>query len=962
MTRFTLQDIRDHKTRDLMRGLLDRSSKPQEANAKLSRLLGIVQRPDLRAFDELLRKNQLFQHVGILPEFPTDAPFSNSKGLSLVPIGDLALDYVAIRISENESRVCEALEGIQSINTAIHEDSDEAVSRSITGLVEQAGHSLTLARKAAFVLGYFQKDSLSHKTCSDLVGTYGVNGKNYGMMVTIDAIGAEFNYLDLKYRFREFATFERNAGVSRKISQLCFSPLAAARNDLIELVAASYEISLIDAAIALLSHQDQGIVESVIPTSVLDAWKRLATRPSAAMPCLSRTSSLVDLWAFRSAPVFLEYADFRRLRYALQPLYNLPDSGKVDPATRQYAAVFFEGVTRVTDVVPPAEHEVVAIPQKFDRETAGTLSRSCALVWVCEKDADFSEVSTESMALLMGQTFEVDRLVNTRLLRRAVGTASNLFVQLILQTLLRAHSPITLDNFKFKDQFQKYVRNHHQGDILAFLEMVKSLDKKIINYFVTLLDETMLSQMAFLVNSSEAIYETRARILEWYSKVADDPDIEEKAKQLRLDRKIAAVRGTINETRLNIDSVRFRQWIEQNKLSDFSDFIRQAQTNLPPISELTDSSKKSTLFLAAHREPTKLALLALVDCYGEFCRNPDYGIASFLGRRIRHGTLRGTLLNGLPDISESEIPPTALGQYQQWMKEFSASIDALASKLYFRDKSAHRDGLLSAEIDSEQKWQICLVGLTRIFKQALQDHGVMFAPLLIEQCCWLIFEVELAGVQNSIAEARSKWGTLKLRHSLADAAATIFERRTNITLDAHFATVVSWFRKPPNISPVAELAHVVQVVIGEARDEYATFNPEVIFNENRSLELSGSTYYVVYDALTIAVRNAAKHGLHPGKVYLDVEVKDVEAAKVLEISVTSQLKQHNDIAAVLRRIESAGRAGAADADIFEGFSGIRKLKKMERELNILSFKPSADANRSGFLRMAIVFPFKGLVK
>jgi hypothetical protein len=963
MPQISLQDIHDQRTRDLMRGLLDRSTKPPGADATLSRLLSTVQKSDLFAFDWLLRKNKLYQHVEVLPEFPPHAPFNDNRGLSLVPTGILALDYVSLRIAENSGRICDAFEMIHSLNAAIHADNHELIARTIGQIVEVSGHSLTLARKAAFVIGYYPKDSVAHKACVDLVSAYGVNGKNYGMMVTIDAIGAEFNYLDLKYRFRRFATLERDAAITRKVSELCFAPLAATKDDLIALVSAYYEISLLDAAVALLSHQDQGIAEVVVPTSVLNVWRNLASQPATVFSCLNKDDSYVDLWAFRAAPAFLEYASFRRMRYALQDLYTLPEGGgRTNPSAGHYAALFFEGVDRVSDVVPPAEHDLVATPEKFDRETAGTLSRSCALVWVCERDADFSDVSTEDMALLMGQTFEIDRLINTRLLRRAVTTTSNPFVKLILQTLLRAQSSATRDSFNFKDLFQRYVRDHHHGDILQFMEMVKSLDKKIVNYFVNLLDETMLSQMAFLMESSEAIYDTRARLLEWYADIAQDPLAQGKAKQLRLDRKIAAARGAINETRLNIDSVRFRQWIEQNKLSDFSDFIRQAQLNLPPISDLTDSSKKATQFLAAHREPAKLALLALVSCYEEFCRNPDYGIASFLGRRIRHGTLRGTLLNGLPDGSDPEFPQSLLAQYQVWIKDFSTSIDALAGRLYFRSKSAHKDGLLSAEIDSEQKWQMCLICLTRIYAQAQQDHGVIFAPLLIEQFCWLAFELELAKAQTSIGEARAKWGTLKLRYSPTDPKATIFEKSTNITLGDHFATVMSWFRKPPNISPVAELAHVIQVVIGEAREEYATFNPVVGFNGDRDLQLSGATYYVVYDALTIAVRNAAKHGLHPGKVSIDAKVTDLEAGKTLEIAVTSQLKSCDGITDVLTRIESAGSAGVVDADIVEGLSGMRKLKKMEHERNILRFTPSAGAENPNSLRMSIVFAFKGLVE
>jgi hypothetical protein len=958
----TLQDVHDHQTRDLMRGLLDRSSKPQDFDATLARLLGTVQKSDLRTFDEVLRKSQIFHHLDVLPEFPRDAPFKDHRGRSLVPLGHLALDYVALRITENESAICQALDLIGSLNAGFIADSDGGVTDAIDKIITHSGHSLTLARKAAFVIGYAPKESASHKTCVDLVSQYGVTSNNYGVMVTIDAIGTTFNHLDLKYRFRDFATLERGRQISRRISHLCFHPLATTKEEVISLVSASYEISLVDATIALLAHRDQGLVDVPLPPSVLDAWQTLASEPTNVFPWLDRSDSSIDLWAFRCAPAFLEYPSFRHLRLALQPLYDLPEIRAASASADPNVATFFDGVVRVEDLVPPPSCDIDPTPTRYDCGTAGSLCRSCGLVWICDHDADFSSISKEDMALLMGQTFEIDRLVSTDQLRYAASTANDKFVKLILQTLLRAHSTATRDNYDFKDQFQKYVRAHHGGDILRFMEMVKSLDERIVTYFVNLLDETMLSQMAFLMESSEAIYDTRARLLEWYSSTAGESVAKDKARQLRLDRKIAAVRGAINETRLNIDSVRFRQWIDQNKISEFSDFIRQPAPQLPPVSELTDSSKRGTIFLTAHRDPSKRALVGFVDCYETFCRNPDFGIASFLGRRIRHGTLRGTLLNGLPDPGDPTIPPSVIQQYQIWLKGYSASIDALASRLYFRNKNTTREGLISAEIDAEQKWQVCLNCLAQIFLDGQHDHGGLLMPHLIEQFCWLVFEIELAKAQTSIGEARSQWGTLKLRHSPADQNATAFERSINVTLDNHFATVTSWFKKPPNISPVAELAHIINVVIQEAHDEYATFDPAMTFTGSQGLELSGSTYYVVYDALTIAVRNAAKHGVHPGWINLDAHVRDAGAVQMLDLSVTSGLRDHDRVEDALAKIESAGRAGANDADIVEGLSGIRKLKKMERERSIASFECSIGSPSSNSLRMVISVPFRGLVK
>jgi hypothetical protein len=120
--------------------------------------------------------------------------------------------------------------------------------------------------------------------------------------------------------------------------------------------------------------------------------------------------------------------------------------------------------------------------------------------------------------------------------------------------------------------------------------------------------------------------------------------------------------------------------------------------------------------------------------------------------------------------------------------------------------------------------------------------------------------------------------------------------------------------------------------------------------------------YVVYDALTIAVRNAAKHGPHPGSLAIGTAIEDVGAAKTLEITVISELRQGDDAESALTRVKQAGEAGARGADVVEGLSGIRKLKKMETERSILSFAMSAVVDDPHRLRTAFTVPFRGLLE
>jgi hypothetical protein len=861
----------------------------------------------------------------------------------------------------NADKIAAMFDLFTLLNTAIFARDDDAIIAAIGALTEYAGHSLTLARKLGFIIGYASKESVSYRASVDVVSSYGVNERNYGIMATIDSIGGEFNYLDLKYQFRNFASLAAGSSSARQISYLCFTPLMAPREDFSAFVAASYNISIVDAAIAVLVEREvrPEFESPPIPDVLEEAWRRFSVEASGISEYFDEKSPESDLHAFRSAPAFLELRSFRDLRAALQPIYNLPEARAVEHFDRRYAERYFEQVGGIKDLIPPQAMQFDAFQKRFLPANAGNLGRTAAVVWACESQPDFSGITRENMAALMGRTFEIDRLLSTTVLRRATATADEPFVKLILQTLLRAHSSATRDSYDFKARFQEYIRTYHGGNIVDFMEHVKALNSEIIRYYVVLLDETLLSQMAFLMESSNSIYETRACLLEWFADVTGDQMSAEKAKQLRLDRKIAAVRGVINETRLNIDAVRFRQWIEQNKLTEFSNFIRQASAGLPQLSDLTDKSKQQSMFLSAHREPTVRALQAIVSCYAEFCRNQDYGIASFLGRRIRHGTLRGKLLEAIRDPGSVNIPVTAVTQYQAWSKEYLESIKALELRLHFQDKAGHKNGLISPEIDTTQKWQACLVALSAIFDQAQKDHGTMAIPLIIEQYCWFIFEIELTNLQNVIAEARTKWGLLKLKNPTNDPDVIAFEKASNLAVGDQFNIVASWFRKPPNISPVAEFGHVLDVALQEASGEYATFDPEVSFSGQEDLELSGRIYYNVYDALTIAVRNAAKHGRHPGCLSVGVVVNEQENNKILEITVTNDLKVGDNAALAMKRVADASRAGADGADVVEGLSGFRKLKKMEGERSILSFSTSGDG---GTFTVRFSFPFTGILE
>lgn len=935
----TILDVSDSRTRDLLRGLFNQKEVSQ-FRPTFERLMQAVTYSDLPVVDRLLRENSLYKHMEFRDEFPLgESTFADLMCYDIVPRPSARLEYVRLRSSFSASRIASALRDIALINEEIFDGSDLILITRIAKFLSDYGHSLTLARKFAFILAHFGRETESWKVASAAFSNYGLESRNYGMMAVADTIGIDFPYLSIKTSFAKFGALGAKTTASRRIAYLSFYPVLFSEQKALDGLGASYFFSLLDSVIFLLTHRSLGVFPSdfKLDSEIEDSWHAIQQSTLATPSCFDEEDQFADAWAFRAAPAFLEVKPFREYRASLQRLYSVPEQRDADSVgVNPYETRFFRGVSTVEDLLP-GEYEIFdALPTRFDREVAGSLSRTCGLVRATSNNPDFSQINALQIGRLMGRTAEVDRLLAPVTLRAGSLSARDPFVVLILLILLRAHSPLTLDLFNFKRNFQQYVRAECGGDIITFVESVYNIDKGIVEYLVPLLDETTLSQVPFLVNTAEGVYEARAAILEWFASRFDEPTYRDKAKQLRIDRKIAAVRGQINDTRINIDGLRFRQWIESSKQSEFSGLIRQETVAAPYIEDAMNRRSFSEIRLTAHRDPNARATVAIMDIYTEFCINADYGIASYLGRRIRHGTLKGTLLDNLPVPDEYKVTASVKLQYERWLESFKSVINNITDMLHFKGRGTSGSAIISPDVDTKEKWDIVMVCLRAIFDRSKIDHGATIIPVLIEQYCWYVFEVELRGVQEAMLAARSDSTVFRARSSIADVAAANFEKAVNLVVTNHFNTVASWFKKPPNISPVAEIGNILEVVKREAQAEYAAFQPEIKIR-GHDIKLSGGVYYHVYDALSVVVRNAAKHGQYPGVLVVDAQRIVGATGESLTINVQSVVKDDDTASNGVNRMYAAGGGGAANADVVEGLSGIRKLEKMKLDGALVDF-------------------------
>ncbi|WP_313436843.1 hypothetical protein [Novosphingobium sp.] len=318
-----------------------------------------------------------------------------------------------MRANHKPAEIANAMSVIAWINQSIFIADDFDILASIQLLHDNYGHSLALARKLAFILGYLDKDTESWKTASKMFASYGVNARNYGMMAVADSIGREFSYLDVKSGFQNFSDYKSGSSASRKLAYLSFKPITFSPDEVLDGIAASYSFSLIDAIIYILSHRELGVIDGIRFDQIIeDAWASLQIDSHRFELFFVSDSEFGDLHAFRAAPAFLEYGAFRNFRAATQDLYDTADvRSKKIIAANPFQEDFYQSVSSIKDLLPSRPQAFDSLPQQFDRITSGSLARSCGLSLVATQTPDFSNISREEMGSLMGQTTDVDRLL-----------------------------------------------------------------------------------------------------------------------------------------------------------------------------------------------------------------------------------------------------------------------------------------------------------------------------------------------------------------------------------------------------------------------------------------------------------------------------------------------------------------------------------------------------------------------
>jgi len=757
-------------------------------------------------------------------------------------------------------------------------------------------------------------------------------------MVTVSSVvhsySLEQSFLTIKRSILNMSDHGAINRYSRAISRIPVQPFAQSRSDLSGFLSEVERCSLIDAVI--LANFNRHLFQitaypaiSDIATSLgrLDLFEKLIATYNFA-------DKESEFTFFKQSSAWLEYEPVRQYRILLDNYYDASRE-EVDDVPEQLSrnlkAWIGEATTlkNLVGTTPFTQHPYGSLASL---ELVGFATRSAIFnYWLHTSEGQIG-FDKEDLFTLMGLTRDLARTVPIKATRSAAKLAQDQLVKLILLLLLAKRSKNELDGFLLKRLLEEIAIKEHGGSLLELVRFYEASHPYVAEYIYDVATEDFLAKLNSLAPHRADIPEIRASLHEWMADVRQDDHYHQRARAVRIDHQLNRVRNEIDDHRIYVDPSRFSSWFEDEMMIELSGALTS-----------TGTGKKS---VSVNCDETVLALI-MRQSYSAFCSNAVFGIASYIGRRIRHGTFHGHLYSSVINTLEKNSKfqplfdvPEFLGKWTTWKGRYNRSVEEIiGARLHIHSK-AKPHGLLQPDVYSPGKLEILSAAVKNISTNFGETKSTADIDQTVIDYCWRLAESDLGAV---IKYLRAQQAPLKdlafLENEVLPAAlptdarlADTFQRELELSIDRKLTAMFGWFKRPSIVAPKASVALLFDAIVAEVQDTIPDFKLEANDGSGDNDELVGSVYHLVYDSLAVVVANAAKHGdrSRPARRKFEIVAgKD----KRLIVEFFSSIHPTEDPSTVDAIIEQRKQANFLDANLYQGKSGISKLKLLQHMRN-----------------------------
>jgi len=494
-------------------------------------------------------------------------------------------------------------------------------------------------------------------------------------------------------------------------------------------------------------------------------------------------------------------------------------------------------------------------------------------------------------------------------------------------------------DFDFRSKLEDYIRMNFGGRISAFIEHLAPKSPQVANYIATSLDEATLQKMYSIIRSITEAEEARRDILKSVGIHLNNIEYIVEAEAIETRSKVAKIKEYFDTSRMFVDSIAMKKWLSSHP----SAYTQQFKDNLPKLAAQYAATKNVvtsagneaivTFFRITTTDEYLVAEMAK-EAFREFCVSNEFGIESYLGRRIRHNTLQGVMTKSIDAVLQRAehrpiIDGTPFGRaLEAWESSYKTFIDRMRKDILQFKNDSKPSALFNSEIDLADPLTVRNI---QQLARTLEVSGPEMLDELLVSFCWrqVAPQLEAASRQIRVKLAREMVKSLdqglnrfdgpeerKIKAALSDAISLVF------------AQVASWFQVPQTGFVPASIADICNII---DLDNGRTASSTIVVSDGPITKYYGISVHRLYDCLAVLLQNAFKHG----NVYSDVNVyasaKPIDGANLhlLKITVSSSLPPNS--AACISRVEAAVSSSDTGREmVTEGYSGIKKVKFITR--------------------------------
>ncbi len=910
----------DLKTRNKLRAIFSDS----ETNAidRLARLRGTLGSAQAEALDSILNSRTLTKAVRKSNPFPKAPPFSDTFQLPReVGLSEM-LGGIEASVRTHKKRLSQLAVSLREIDTLYAEGNFHACRDRIDETLNLDGWSHALLRRIIFLRENLADDIIDDRI-EELVVIAGI--KEIVVSSLINAYARDQNILTIKKSIINIPDRGVINRYSRTLCKMTVQPFASSKEDLSSYLSEVERCSLLDAVI--LAKFNSHLYRLDDFPNIKEIAGLLG--PQALFESLLTTYDDADSESeylfFKQSTAWLEYEAVRDYRILTDNYYD---------ASREEADTFhpmlgrafrgWVGEPTLRDLVgntPFTKHGYNTLSKL---ELSGTVTRSALFnYWLTESEGQIG-FDRDELLTLMGLTRDLARTVPIKSVRTAAKLASDDLVKLILLLLLAKRSKNELDSFLLRKLLESIAFKHYEGSLVALVEAYHNAHPYVAEYIYDISTEDFLSKLPRLAPHRADISEIRASLHESMAKFKQDDHYLQRARAVRIDHQINRVRNEIDDHRIYVDPSRFSSWLEDEMMIEISRALTSTGSGKKGFTVTCDDAAISWI---------------VAQSYTAFCSNPVFGIASYIGRRIRHGTFHGHLYSSVINSIEKNDRFTLLLENAQfatkwanWKDVYNKAVELIIAERLHVQSKAKPFGLLTPEVYSPPKAEVLSAAVKAISGNYAETGSATGVDQTVIDYCWRLAEVDLIAVvrylrvqQTVLKNQEYLSGELVPTGAAINARLTdTFRRELERAIDRKFSNMYGWFKRPSIVAPKASVSLLFAATVAEVRDTIPDFDPQIADNSKEEIELVGNIYHLIYDSLAIVVGNAAKYADRKCPLKRSFEIVH-DKGKHLVIDIRSSIKCQDDPAKVSEYIEARKVADFQDANMYDRKSGISKL-------------------------------------